>query len=232
MEYAPSISHIATLIADPKRSALLWALIDGATRGADELARLAGVSSSSAGAHLSRLSAAGLLTHEARGRKRFFRLANPEVGVAVEALASASAQSNARPVLADAPLAPATAAMRQARLCGEHLGGMVAAQMYRNLLEAGWVRSDDYCTSITPAGSAGLANLGIYVQALPRANRLEVQTCCDWCESGPHIGGVLGTSLLRLCLQRQWLARHESTRAFRVTPQGQRGLASLGRGAI
>lgn len=229
MEYAPSISHIATLIADPKRSALLWALIDGGTRGADELARLAGVSATSAGVHLSRLSAAGLLTREARGRKRFFRLANPEVGVAVEALASAFAQSNRRPVLGDAPLSPATAAMRHARVCGEHLGGAVAAQIYRNLLAAGWVREAEYCTAVTPTGSAGLAALGIYVQALPKATRLEVVTCCDWCESGPHVGGALGTSLLRLCVQRQWLMQHESTRAFRVTPQGQRGLASLGR---
>gem|GEM_PF-7071172 len=90
MEYAPCISQVAMLLADPKRSAMIWALMDGTARPADELALLAGVSTSSAGAHLARLATGGLLKQEARGRKRFFRLAAPEVGAAVEALASAS----------------------------------------------------------------------------------------------------------------------------------------------
>ncbi|MFF7707754.1 ArsR/SmtB family transcription factor [Pseudomonas sp. NPDC007930] len=228
MEYAAAISHVAALIADPKRSALLWALIDGASRGADELASLAGVSATSAGAHLARLSAAGLLTREARGRKRFFRLAAPEVGVAVEALASASALSGPRAERGTRPEAPGTAAMRQARRCGDHLGGVVAAQLYRQLLAAGWVQGDGNAALLTPAGVAGLERLGIYVQALAQRSRLQVTPCCDWCESGPHIGGALGTGLLRLALQRQWLQPLAGSRALRVTAQGAQALAALG----
>lgn len=72
MEYAPCISQIATLLADPKRSAMMWALMDGTARQSEELALLAGLSPSSASAHLARLSAGGLLKVRARGRKRFF----------------------------------------------------------------------------------------------------------------------------------------------------------------
>ena len=54
------------------------------------LALLAGVSPSSASGHLGRLVEGGVLSLEARGRNRFYRLAGPEVGQAVEALASAS----------------------------------------------------------------------------------------------------------------------------------------------
>lgn len=60
MEYGPCISQIATLLADPKRSAMIWALMDGTARPADELAILAGLSTSSAGAHLARLTSGGL----------------------------------------------------------------------------------------------------------------------------------------------------------------------------
>jgi len=88
MNAVSSISQIASLMADPKRSAMLWALIDGTPRLANELAMMTGLTSSSACAHLSLLSSAGLLRHEARGRKRYFRLATPQVGAAVEALAS------------------------------------------------------------------------------------------------------------------------------------------------
>ena len=43
-----SISQVASLMADPKRSAMLWALIDGTPRAADELAVITGLSTSSA----------------------------------------------------------------------------------------------------------------------------------------------------------------------------------------
>ena len=36
MKAASSISQIASLMADPKRSAMLWALIDGTPRLANE----------------------------------------------------------------------------------------------------------------------------------------------------------------------------------------------------
>jgi hypothetical protein len=45
------------LLADPKRSAMMWALMDGSARQTEELALLAGLSPSSASAHLGRLSA-------------------------------------------------------------------------------------------------------------------------------------------------------------------------------
>ena len=67
MEHAPCISQIATLLADPKRSAMMWALMDGAARQAEELALLAGLSPSSASAHLGRLTTGGLLKVEVRG---------------------------------------------------------------------------------------------------------------------------------------------------------------------
>jgi DNA-binding transcriptional ArsR family regulator len=68
MEHAPCISQIATLLADPKRSAMMWALMDGSARQTEELALLAGLSPSSASAHLGRLSAGGLLKSSSRAQ--------------------------------------------------------------------------------------------------------------------------------------------------------------------
>jgi DNA-binding transcriptional ArsR family regulator len=166
MQPTPCISQIATLLADPKRSAMLWALIDGTTRGADELASLAGVSASSAGAHLARLSAGGLLTLEARGRKRFFRLAKPEVGAAVEALASVSlVQANtqmAAPI--SVPLLRSPKALHQARLCGDHLGGVLAADLFQRMVQNGWLEHYEQRLEVTALGSSRLASRGIYTQ--------------------------------------------------------------------
>lgn len=230
MEYAPSISQIAMLLADPKRSAMLWALIDGATRGADELASLAGLSTPSASAHLSRLSAAGLVKHEARGRKRFFRLATPEVGVAVEALASVSAARVTACGTQAAPLpqAPSTLAMRRARQCGNHLGGEIAADLYARLSQAGWIEQRDRKVRITPVGTLGLAKVGIYVQALAEKECGSLTTCSDWCSHRPHIGGALGASLMKLFMQSGWVQKQDDSRVLRVSRAGAQEIAGLG----
>lgn len=164
MEYGPCISQIATLLADPKRSAMIWALMDGTARPADELAILAGLSTSSAGAHLARLTSGGLLKQEVRGRKRFFRLAAPEVGAAVEALACASLASaeqiNRRFAQPTPPLP-----LRRARICSDHLGGEMAAELYQRLLEAGWIEQQEKRVEVTSKGGQICRTRHLYTRA-------------------------------------------------------------------
>ena len=81
------IASVAALIGDPGRARVLRALGDGRALPATVLAFEAGVSASTASEHLARLVAGGLLRVEARGRHRYYRLAGPEVGAALEALA-------------------------------------------------------------------------------------------------------------------------------------------------
>ncbi|NWE66917.1 helix-turn-helix transcriptional regulator, partial [Pseudomonas tolaasii] len=87
MEAAPCISQIANLLAEPKRTAMLWALMDGSAKSCEELATLTGLSSASANAHLARLTGGGLLRTEARRGKRLFRVAATDVSAAIDALA-------------------------------------------------------------------------------------------------------------------------------------------------
>ena len=88
MEEAPCISQIASLLAEPKRTAMLWALKDGSAKSSQELATLTGLSPASANAHLARLTGGGLLRVEARRGKRLFRVAAADVSTAIDALAN------------------------------------------------------------------------------------------------------------------------------------------------
>lgn len=228
MEHAPCISQIATLLADPKRSAMMWALMDGTARQTEELALLAGLSPSSASAHLGRLSAGGLLKVEARGRKRFFRLAAPEIGAAVEALASATLASTPRQLPevfkrgvmpGKAPSAPAS--LMRARLCEDHLGGTLAADLYQRLLDAGWIEQGDQRVIVTHKGANELAGHGLFIQALAHRNARTACACPDWSERRPHLGGALGAALLQLFMQSGWLSLPNDSRALQVTVLGQ-----------
>jgi len=229
MEHAPCISQIATLLADPKRSAMMWALMDGSARQTEELALLAGLSPSSASAHLGRLSAGGLLKVEERGRKRFYRLAAPEVGAAVEALASATLASKPREIpeaikrsnlMGKRQTAPSS--LLQARLCDDHLGGTLAADLYQRLLDAGWIEQSDQRVVVTHKGATQLANRGVFIQALAHRNAKVACACPDWSERRPHLGGSLGAALLQLFMQSGWLTLPNESRALQITAAGQR----------
>lgn len=226
MEYAPCISHIATLLADPKRSAMIWALMDGTARPADELALLAGLTTSSAGAHLARLASGGLVRQEVRGRKRFFRLAGPEVGVAVEALANASlvsAEQLSRSVAQPMPALP----LRRARICSDHLGGEMAADLYQRLLGAGWIEQQEQRIEVTSVGVAKFAERGIFVPALALRQRETVCACPAWSERSPHLGGALGAGLLQLFIQMGWLRETEESSTLQVSSSGQREIGKI-----
>ncbi|KHK62480.1 MULTISPECIES: ArsR/SmtB family transcription factor [Pseudomonas] len=236
MEHAPCISQIATLLADPKRSAMMWALMDGTARQADELALLAGLSPSSANAHLGRLSTGGLLKVEIRGRKRFFRLAAPEIGAAVEALASATLASTPRQIPdvfkrglmpTKAPTAPAS--LMRARLCDDHLGGTLAADLYQRLLDAGWLEQLEQRVIVSHKGANQLAGHGLFIQALAHRNARIACPCPDWSERRPHLGGALGAALLQLFMQSGWLSLPNDSRALQVTTLGQQEIHRFAR---
>ena len=231
MEHAPCISQIATLLADPKRSAMMWALMDGTARQSEELALLAGLSPSSANAHLGRLFSGGLLKLEERGRKRFYRLAAPEVGAAVEALASAtlvSSPGNIAPVFKRGnPLGKTQAvpsSVMRARLCEEHFGGALAADLFQRLVDVGWLEQSDKRVKVTHKGATRLASHGIFIQALAHSDSQVACACPDWSERRPHLGGTLGAALLQLFIQSGWLSLPADSRALQVTAAGAREL--------
>jgi DNA-binding transcriptional ArsR family regulator len=140
MEEAPCISQIASLLAEPKRTAMLWSLMDGSAKSSEELATLAGLSPASANAHLARLTGSGLLRIEGRRGKRLFRVAATDVSVAIDALACTTLASAARSAPhASPPVLVAPPLLRHARLCQGHLGGELAAGLYERMLAAGWI---------------------------------------------------------------------------------------------
>ena len=225
MEAAPCISQIASLLAEPKRAAMLWALMDGSAKSSQELASLAGLSAASANAHLARLAGSGLLRVEARRGRRLFRVAAADVSNAVDALATSTMASAARsaPDAMPATLA-APALLRRARLCHGHLGGELAAQLYQRMVQAGWVERHEHRTDVTLKGTQRLAERGIFTQAL--ASPLACD-CFDWSQQQPHLGGALGAGLLRLFLQSNWISVINESRALRVSDTGLLEIARL-----
>jgi DNA-binding transcriptional ArsR family regulator len=212
------IARIATVIGDRARAAMLSALHEGTPLSGGELARRAGIASSTASEHLARLVDAGLVCAERRGRHRFYSLAGDEVARAFEALAVIAPPKEVRTLRA----ASVGAALAEARTCYDHLAGKLGVAVTDRLIAAGAL--DDRGGLSLGDERGPLAALGVEVDAL-QTRRPLVLRCIDWSERRPHVAGALGAAIAASCLDHGWIERLPSTRAVRVTDAGRQGLS-------
>lgn len=215
------VSSIAYLIADPARTAMLLALVDGRALPAGELAYAAGVTPQTASSHLGKLLAGGLLTVETEGRHRYYRLAGSHVALALEHLA---AIRRLEPVRRKPP-SPEIRRLRFARRCYDHLAGQLGVAVARGLQAKGYlVPAAEKRFEITPAGKEWFESMGLNVRALRPTPRGVARQCLDWTERCHHLAGPLGVEFLNLLYSVGWLLRAKSSRAIQVTPRGWVGL--------
>lgn len=224
MDAVPCISQIASLLAEPKRTAMLWALMDGSTRSPSELAALAGLSSTSANAHLARLTAGGLLRvrpgvasacsrRRAGCQRRHRRLGQDHHGLCRTQRAGRFAAGPGRPAV--------VASCKVVQWPSRRGAGR---QLYQHLLEAGWIERYEQRTDVTVKGAQHLAGLGIFTQALTSPL---VCNCFDWSQAQPHLGGALGAGLLQLFLQSNWISVINESQALQVHDAGRLEIARL-----
>lgn len=210
-------------MSDPARVAMLTALLNGEARPAGELARIANLSAQAASAHLAKLTAAQLVTKAREGRHHYYRMARPEVGLALEALAVVSpSASHTMPAVSDADRE-----LRFARTCYDHLAGHFAVQIAEALVRKQLLNMDSREFRVTPNGELFLESLGIHVAALREHRRAFARACIDWTERKYHLAGSVGAALLGTFCAEGWVTRQKATRAVRLTGSGRREIGKL-----
>lgn len=209
-----SLADVAGAIADPARSSMLCALLDGCARTATELAALADIGASTASAHFTRLREQGLVEMHVQGRHRYYRLANAQVAQALEALLMLT-QRAPLPFKSSTP-----SALKQARTCYDHCAGEVAVKIHDALVSQGWIVQSGCDYRLSESGATRFTEMGIDVAALLGQRRRLAYPCMDWSERTPHIGGALGAALLNLMVSRGWVTRRLDSRALALTSKG------------
>ncbi|MFN3460381.1 MAG: ArsR/SmtB family transcription factor [Oceanibaculum sp.] len=219
------IAEIGLLVGEPARAAMLLALMDGRALTAGELAHAAGVTPPSASAHLARLVEAGLLAMERQGRRRYHRLASPEVARLLETVMQVAALTS--PPVRRPATGPRDAAMRRARTCYDHMAGELGVALADALQARGHVELEDGAGLVTPAGLDFLRGLGLTADSLSTGAasgttgaRALCRPCLDWSERRPHIAGRLGAALCRHFLDVHLVRRIGGSRALEITPLG------------
>ena len=218
MREGPDLASLAALIGDPARANMLTALMSGMALTAGELAREANVTAQTASAHLSRLKDARLVLVEVQGRHRYFRLAGPDVAGALEGLMELAARTGR---LRTRP-GPRDQALRQARVCYDHLAGEAGVAMHEAFVAQGLLVATGEGLGLSTAGRERFVAEGIDLEAVERRGRTVCRACLDWSERRHHLAGPLGAQLLQLVFRRGWAKRDADGRAVRFTPPGQR----------
>jgi DNA-binding transcriptional ArsR family regulator len=220
MDPDAKLHTIASLIADRNRAQLLLALLGGEPQSGSALAEAAGISRSLASAHLTKLVAGGLVKAEPNGRQRLYAIGSPMVADALEALILLAPPSEVHSLRQ----ATRSKSLRWARMCYDHLAGIVGVTVTDALLDQELIAGSDGAFMLGPAGQAGFGDLGIDVSSLERHRRPLLRPCMDWSERRHHLAGSLGAALATEMTRRRWLHGQEASRIVTVTPAGQRGL--------
>lgn len=218
MSESPNIARLAAPLADPARARMVTLLMDGRARTVTELGTATGLTKASASEHAARLLDAGLLAAERQGRHKYLRLASPAVARLIEAMMTLAPAPDQR-------FGPRDPALREARLCYNHLAGALGVRLYQSLSTRGFLAHAPGGLDLTDPGRTFCLSLGLTAQDLAPARAPLCRDCLDWSERQSHLGGRLGRLLLSRMESQGWLHRHDGSRALTVTPAGRAAFA-------
>jgi hypothetical protein len=114
---------------------------------------------------------------------------------------------------------PRDGALREARVCYDHLAGEEGVALLSGLIESERLTGDEP-PAVTAKGRQTFTAMGIDVAALERRRRPVCIHCLDWSERRHHLGGSLGAAILSRSMERDWIRRGEG-RTLRLTPAGR-----------
>jgi DNA-binding transcriptional ArsR family regulator len=213
----PDIATVAALLGDPARANMLTALTAGQALTAGELAREAGVTAQTASSHLARLTAGGLIVARKQGRHRYYALSGDDVAAVLEGLMGLADRAGHR----RARTGPKELALRQARVCYDHLAGDMGVALLDALTAQGRIsEAADGKLSLTPQGVRFVASLGLDIVKMSATRRPLCKACLDWSVRRSHLAGSLGAALLDNIYRRGWAGRVSGTRVVSFSPEG------------
>jgi DNA-binding transcriptional ArsR family regulator/predicted transcriptional regulator len=219
--------QIASLIGDPARASIMWALLDGKAFTATELALIAETTPQNVSMHLSKLVQADLLSVESQGRHRYFKYARKEVAYAIEAMAGL-----VPPHASKKPMQAEEAGVRHCRTCYDHMAGRVGVAITDSLLKQNIIAGKKGGFDLTAKGEKWFVAFGIDTASLREKRRSFLRPCLDWSERRHHMAGSLATAFLEMMLADDWVRRTKNSRALIVTGKGRKKLQQFGNLAI
>ena len=151
---------------------------------------------------------------------RYFALAGPHIAAMLEAIMGVAAVAGPQRVRPG----PRDRAMREARLCYDHLAGELAVAMFDHLLAEGAIAETADGVRLGRNGHDFFAARRIDVDALSCLRRPVCRACLDWSVRRHHLAGAVGAAVLQRCLTLGWARRAKGSRVVVFSDAGERAL--------
>lgn len=223
MKAGPNIATIAALVGDPARANMLTALMSGHALTATELAQEAGITVQTASSHLSKLSDGGLLALRKQGRHRYFSLSDDDVAQMLEGLMGIAARTGHLRVRTG----PKEPALRNARVCYDHLAGDQGVRLFEAMVDRKLIKTTEDEAELTGNGADFVNAFGIELEPLRRARRPLCRLCLDWSARRTHLAGGLGAAFLQRFYDLKWAKREDGTRVVVFSRRGETAFEEL-----
>jgi DNA-binding transcriptional ArsR family regulator len=220
MKHEPNIAAIAALIGDPARANILAALMDGRALTISELAGSADIGLPTASAHVAKLEEAGLLASLKQGRNRYVRLSGADVAHTLESLMLLASRTGHQRVRTG----PRDPALREARICYDHLAGARGVQLLESMVIRNQLSLSGDTLKLTKTGRHFIEKFGIEVEKVDTQARSFCISCLDWSERREHLAGRLGAAIFARLIEMKWARRDAESRAVIFN---QNGLAAF-----
>ncbi|WP_205475076.1 helix-turn-helix domain-containing protein [Nocardioides sp. SYSU D00038] len=213
------LASLGALVGDRVRAALLLRLLDGGATTASELAAAAGASASLTSSHLRRLLEGGLVSVTTSGRHRLYRLAGVEVAEMLEAMQLVAPETPVTSLRGER----SRRRLRRARLCYDHLAGVLGTAVTDGLVTRGAVVLADGA-ALGERAEEVLGEVGLDLAPLRARERRLLRECTDWTERRPHLAGAVGAAVATRMIDSAWVVRRPGSRGLDVTADGAAGL--------
>lgn len=214
--------HIASLVGDPTRAAILWTLLDGKAFTSSELAAMVDTSPQNISMHLAKLVQGRLLSVESQGRHKYFKYASKEIAYGIESLATLAGPLRSRSEALN-PKSP----IRYCRTCYDHLAGHIGVAITQSLVKQRIIEENKDEFKLSHKGEKWFHQLGIPVEELKDQRRSFLRPCLDWSERKPHMAGALAAALLNHMLSSDWIRRTKNSRVVVITGKGRKEMYDL-----
>ncbi|ASK60776.1 transcriptional regulator [Virgibacillus phasianinus] len=223
MNANPNVAEIAAILGEPSRALILTSLMDGRFHTASELAYMAGIKQQTASFHLAKLTDAHLITKEKHGRHRYYQLVDGDVAQVVESFLSIARPPEIRSLKQSAQMK----SLKSGRTCYDHLAGELGVKLTQHMLQEGIIEKTEKEFMVTAKGELFFEEFGLDIATLRQKRRSFSRTCLDWSERQHHLAGALGQAITAKFFDLNWIERHSSSRAVKLTKEGETGLKNV-----
>ena len=117
---------------------------------------------------------------------------------------------------------PRDSAMRNARVCYNHLAGNKGIQLHDALIANRYLKQNSGELVLTRKGSHFMQEFGIDLDSLQASRTPMCRPCLDWSERRSHLAGSLGRALMAKFEQLRWVKRDGNSRVVKFSAKGER----------